>query len=82
MANWGIREVAVGGSFDLNDERWGEDVHSQALHSDKATSILTLMSTETVEGVPKGGDMKALPNQDAFAIDGNDSRAGAEDGGK
>ena len=52
------------------------------MHPDKATSMLTLMGAETVEGVPKGRDMEALPNQDAFAIDGNDSRAGAKDGGK
>ena len=81
-ANWGIHEVAVGGSVDLNDERWEEDVHSQALHPDKATSMLTLMGAETEEGIVKGEDMEAIPNQDAFAIDGNDSRAGAKDGGK
>ncbi len=74
--------MAVGGGVDLNNEKWEEDVHSQALHPDKATSMLTLMGAETVEGVAKGGDMEALPNQDAFAIDGNDSRAGAKDGGK
>ena len=71
--------MAVGGGADLNDERWEEDKHSQALHPDKATFMLTLMGTETVEGVPKGGDMEAVPNQDAFAIDGNDGRARAED---
>jgi hypothetical protein len=44
--------------------------------------MLTLMGAETVEGVLKGGDMEALPNQDAFSIDVNDGRAGAEDGGE
>jgi hypothetical protein len=44
--------------------------------------MLTLMGAETVEGVAKGGDMETLPNQDAFAIDCNDGRAGAEDGGE
>ena len=66
----------------LNDERWEEDIHSQALHHNKATSMLTLMGVEIVEGVAKGGDMEALPNQDVFAIDGNDSRARAKDGGE
>ena len=74
--------MAVGGGVDFNDERWEEGVHSQALHPDKATSMLTLMGAETVEGVAKGGDMEALHNQDAFAIYGNDSRAGAKDEGK
>ena len=82
MADWGIREVAVGGGVDLNDERWEAEENSQALYPNKDTSMLTLMGAETVEGVPKGGDMEALPNQDAFAIDGNDSRAGAKDGGE
>jgi hypothetical protein len=44
--------------------------------------MLTLMGVEIVEGVAKGGDMEALPNQDVFAIDGNDSRARAKDGGE
>ena len=44
--------------------------------------MLTLMGTETAEGVANGGDMEALPNRDAFSVDGNDGRAGAEDGGK
>ena len=74
--------MAVGCGVNLNDERWEEDIHSQALHPDKATSMLTLKGAETVEGVAKGGNMEALPNQDAFAIDGNDSRAGAKDGGE
>jgi hypothetical protein len=74
--------MAVGGGVDFNDELWEEDVHSQALHSDKATSMLTLMGAETVEGVSKGRDMEALPNQDAFSIDVNDGRAGAKDGGE
>jgi hypothetical protein len=42
--------------------------------------MLTLAGAETVERVAKGGDMEALPNQNAFSIDGNDGRAGAKDG--
>ena len=74
--------MAVGAGVDFNDERWEEDVHSLALHSNKATSMLTLMGAKTIEGVAKGGDMEALSNQNAFAIDVNDSRAGAKDGGE
>ena len=52
------------------------------MHSSKAASKLTLMGEETVEGVAKGGDMEAIPNQDVFSIYGDDSRSGAEDGGE
>ncbi len=47
--------MAVGGGVDFNDERWEEGVHSQALHPDKATSMLTLMGAETVEGLRRVG---------------------------
>ena len=82
VANRGIREVAVCSRADLDDERGEEDIHAQTLHADEAASKLTLMGAETVEGVAKGRDVEALSNQDAFAIHGNNSRAGAEDGGE
>ncbi len=54
-ADRGIREVAVCGSVDFGNERGEEDIHAQTLHADEAASKLTLMGTETVEGVAKGG---------------------------
>ncbi len=81
-ADRGIREVAVCGHVDFDDERGEEDIHAQTLHADEAASKLTLMGAETVEGVANCRDVEALSNQDAFAIHGNDSRAGAEDGGE
>ena len=56
--------------------------HAQTLHANEAASKLTLMGAEIVEGVAKGRDVEALSNQDAFSIHGNDSRAGAKDGGE
>jgi len=54
-ANRGIREVAVCGRVDFDDEKGEEDIHAQTLHADEAASKLTLMGAETVGGLQRAG---------------------------
>jgi hypothetical protein len=56
---------------DLDDERWEEYVHSQTMHPNEAASMLLLMGTEAVQWIPEGEYVEAVPDQDAFTIEGN-----------
>jgi hypothetical protein len=47
----------------LNDERRKEDVETQAVHSNEATSTLALMGAEAVQGISKVGNMETIPDQ-------------------
>ncbi len=74
--------MAVGGGVHLNDERREEDEHPKTLHSDKTTTVLALVGVEAVERVAKSWDVEAVADEDSFSIDGDDRRAGAQNGCK
>jgi hypothetical protein len=56
--------VAVSGGVYFDDERGNEDVHAQAMHPNKTTTMLKLMGTEAVEWVAEGRNVEAVLNQD------------------
>ena len=74
--------MAVGGGVYFDDEQGKEDVHAEAVHPNKTTTMLTLTGTEAVEWVAEGRNVEAVPNQDLPSIDSNDCQSRAQDGGK
>jgi hypothetical protein len=65
--------VAVGGGVDFHDEGREEDIHAQVVHSNETAAELALMSTEAIERVAKRGHVKAIPDENTFAVQGDDS---------
>jgi transcription elongation GreA/GreB family factor len=61
-SDWGISNVSVGHGVDFYDEGWKEDMHTQTVHPDEATTALALMSLKTVEGVTEVWYVKTVPD--------------------
>ena len=64
-----VEQVAIGGDVHLDDEGRKEDVHTKSVHPNKAASLLVLMGSQAVEGVPKLGDMETAANQYVLAVE-------------
>ena len=77
-----VGQVAIGGCVDFEDEQRDEHVHPEALHANKTTPMLTLVSAEAVQRVAESRNMKTLPDQNAFPIHVDDGGARAQDGGE
>jgi hypothetical protein len=48
MPNWLVGKVTVTTGVNFQDEGWEEDIHTQALHLNEPTPMLTLVGTEAV----------------------------------
>ncbi len=82
MPDWLIRKIAASGSIDFDNKGWEEDVHTQLVHTNEAAPVLTLMCPDAVKRIAEGGDVQAVPDEDAFTIEGDDGQACAKDWGK
>ncbi len=74
--------MVVSGGIDFDNKGWEEDVHTQLVHTDKTAPMLMLVCPETVKRIEEGRDVKAVPDEDAFTIEGDDGQACAKDWGK
>jgi hypothetical protein len=74
--------MAVGCHVHFDDERRKEDVETQAVHSNEATSTLVLMGAEAVQGISKVGDMETIPDQNLLPIQRDDGGTIPADWGK
>jgi hypothetical protein len=77
-----VGQVAVCFHVNLDNKLWEEDVHSELVHPNVTTSMLTLMGAEAVQRVAQGGDVKIIANQNKLPVNGNDGRAGTKDWGE
>jgi len=68
LSNGFVEQVAIGGGVNLNDEGRKEDMHTKATHPNKPTSTLTLMGSQTVEGVAKVRNVKTVAKQNFLAV--------------
>ncbi len=64
--------MAVGCCVNFDDEHRKEDVETQAIHSNEATSTLGLMGTEAVQGISKVGNMETIPDKNLLPIQRDD----------
>jgi hypothetical protein len=81
-SQWGILQMTVGGGVHFKNECREEDIHTQAIHSNKTTSALLLMGPKAVERVAEVRDMEAVPHEDLLTIERNNCRAVTQDGSK
>jgi hypothetical protein len=75
-------KVAVGHGVDFYNKGWKEDVHAKTIHTNEATTALTLMGPKTVKGVAQVRYVKTVPDEDFLSIEGDDGRAMAKDWSK
>jgi hypothetical protein len=72
LPDWLVREMAVSGGIDFVDKGWEENVHTQLMHTNEAAPVLMLVCLETVKRIAEGRDVQAVPDEDAFTIQGDD----------
>ncbi len=64
--------MAIGCRVHFDDERWKEHIETQAIHSNEATSALTLMGAEAVQGISKVRNMETIPDQNLLPVQRDD----------
>jgi hypothetical protein len=62
--------MAVCGCVDFKDECWKEVIHAKAIHSNKAATPLTLVSSQTIQWVAEIRHMKAVRDKDLLPVEG------------
>ncbi len=72
MTNWSVVKVAIGCHVHFDDECWKEHMEIQEIHSNEATSALTLMGAEAVQGISKLGNMETIPDQNLLPVQRDD----------
>jgi hypothetical protein len=71
--------MAIHCRIHLKDECGKEHVKTETTHRDEATATLSLVSTETVKGIVKVRNVKAIPYENLLFIQGNYSRTVPKD---
>ena len=74
--------MAISCRVHFDDEHWKEHVESQAVHSNRATSDLTLMGMEAVQGISKVRNIETIPDQNLLPIQRDDGGTIPTDWGK
>ena len=82
MTDWSVVKMAVGCHVHFDDERRKEDVETQAVPSNEATSMLALMGAKAVQGISKVGNMETIPDQNLLLIQRDDGSTIPADWGK